>query len=328
MKVAVIGVGYWGPNLVRNLLALGNKVYIHDLDQQRMLEIAGAYPESIPVDSVDTILQDRKIEAVAIAVPLPSHAPLILRCLRSGKHVFVEKPLCSSKEECAEIESTMNGQVVMVGHITSFSPGVRKLIEMHRDGVIGDVRSITLTRTHLGPVYHQTDVLTEVAAHDLAILLKLVEDIPGQVQAWSVDRLGMGNHDGAYLIMKWSDGKIGRIDVQWTSALRKRELLVEGTEGSLFFEANTGKEKLTLYRQTGSFNDLRNGASQKQVNESLDVEEIPIEFSEPLRAEMVEFTNAIQEHRQPENDFRFAKKVVEVLESARNSMKRTELLQV
>ncbi|MCK5601289.1 Gfo/Idh/MocA family oxidoreductase [Candidatus Pacearchaeota archaeon] len=320
MKIAVIGLGYWGPNLVRNFLALKQEVFLFDKIANRSIKIAKSFPGSVPVESWKCILNDPSIEAIALAVPLPSHFTLAIDVLDAGKHLFIEKPLCKSISEADEIKRHLKGQVLMVGHITHYSSGIRMLKHQLDSGAIGEVRCFSFIRTHLGPIYSGTDVLTEVAAHDIAILFQLDSELPKSLHVWGTHRLDYGNPDAAHIVLKWPSNLTARIDVQWTSVLRRRIVISEGTRGTLIFQANTGTEHLEVHNQEGAFAALKQGISPKQLSGINNVQDIHLPPSEPLREELSTFLKCIREGSQPETDIGFSRKVIGVLEAARESM--------
>ncbi|MBZ0264534.1 Gfo/Idh/MocA family oxidoreductase [bacterium] len=320
IDVAVIGVGYWGPNLVRVLHELGCRVHVYDKDENRSRLILEQYPDSKIMKNLQSILSDDSIETVVIAVPLPDHFELVRKCLDSGKHVFVEKPLCWSTVEAEELSNHKNGYVLMVGHITSFSPGIIELTSRIKRGEIGELRHLSLRRTHLGPIYRSTDVLTEVAAHDIAIMLSVVDTLPVRVNAWGIERLQFNTPDRAILVLAWKNGLICKVEVAWSSGVRRRRILAEGMEGTLVLQSDYGSEKLTHFTEAPPLQMLRNGKSQKLVNSALSTSEIPLKNGEPLKAEIYEFLASIKEKRNPIVDLEFGRKVVKILEAARASL--------
>jgi predicted dehydrogenase len=320
MNIGVIGLGYWGPNIVRNLLLLGNKVFVYDREPDRVESVMKRFPACVPLVSLGDLLHSSSISAVAIAVPLPSHCDLVVRSLAAGKHVFVEKPLCFSVAEAEAIERHVNGTVLMVAHITQFSKGVDALLHTVNEGKIGTVRRVSCTRTHLGPVYKETDVLTEVAAHDVAILASLFSDPPVSIHAWGISRLAHGSVDAAHLVMTWADARFAEVNVGWSSVLRRREIEIEGTTGTLVYRAQTTPEELLLFEHTEAFALLAGGEQWTSAKEKVVSTVLETSGSEPLQYELSCFLQCIHDHTQPRTDFRFGRRVVMLLEAARRSM--------
>ena len=242
MKIGVIGLGYWGPNIVRNLLAMHHEVCVFDRQEDRVRSVHSRYPDTVPVGSLDGIVVDPSIEAVALAVPVTEHCGLVIRCLQARKHVFVEKPMCSRLEEANAIAQNLADRVLMVGHITQFSKGIEALTGLICNNEIGDICRYSFVRTHFGPIYRETDVLTEVAAHDVAILVSLASTPPTTVRAWGTKRLRNENPDAAHIVLQWDNDCMAQIDVEWSSVVRRREIEIEGTEGTLNYRADVQAE--------------------------------------------------------------------------------------
>lgn len=322
MIIAVIGVGYWGPNIVRNLLALNHDVYIYDIDPERLRSTYKRFPKCRPARSLSQILKNSNIEAVAIAVPLPSHTELAIQFLKAGKHVFVEKPMCHSVAEANQIKVALNGQILMVGHITQFSPGIQNLIHHIQQRKIGELTRIALTRTHLGPIYKGTDVLTEVAAHDVSILLSLIDSPPQSLVAWGTHRLKNNNPDAAHIVIQWKSGLVATIDIQWDSLIRRREIEIDGQHETIFFQANSGTEHIIRYEHKNAFNALNHGANINNVRAMVEQVKTDVPQVEPLLDELAHFVRCIEQNQRPLTDISFGRRVVEILESARTSIQQ------
>lgn len=320
MNIAVIGLGYWGPNIVRNLVALDQKVHIYDMDMDKITSLLELHEECIPLRSTDEVWANPSIEAVVLAVPLPAHCDLILRSLTSGKHVFVEKPLCYSTKEADVIGDTLDGTILMVGHITQFSKGIQRMATAIHELDIGDIRRLSFARTHFGPIYGGTDVLSEVAAHDIAILSSFISEPPQSAQAWGIERLYQGSPDAAHLVLQWSNGPIAQIDVQWSSVIRRRRIEIDGSNGTLLFRAHGPQEQLLLFRHKEAYDVLKQQNRWRLAKEMVKQEDLDIEPHEPLREELSHFLECIRTRSNPRTDFRFGKRVVCILESARKSM--------
>jgi predicted dehydrogenase len=320
MKIGVIGTGYWGPNIIRNLLALNQELVIYDNNNSNALSALKRFPECKAVSSLEDILHNPEIIAVAIVVQLRFHYQLVIDSLSAGKHVFVEKSLCYSSEEARYIQEHLNEKVLMVGHTTLFTPGTVKIKEFITKNSIGKITGISLTRTHMGPIYHEMDAATEVASHDIAILLFLLNDLPSTVNAWGSSRLGLNYVDSANIIIGYEDSLKPTINVQWTSVIRERMIVLEGTSGTIVCKTIQGKEELTLYNQQSVFEALKNGAKPQEVMPLLKSEEIKLRETEPLYDELQSFLLCIENNLNPLTNFDFSKKVVKVSEAIRKSM--------
>jgi predicted dehydrogenase len=254
---------------------------------------------------------------------------LVIKSLQAGKHVYVEKPLCYSSDEADKIQIHLKGKVLMVGHITLYTPGIKKIKEFITNSSIGKLTNISLTRTHLGPIYPEIDVATEVASHDIAILLFMIHDMPVTVNAWGTSRLGLNNQDNASIIIGYKDSLKSTINVQWTSVIRERMIVVEGTTGTIVCKTNKGKEELTLYNQQTAFEALKNGAKPQEAMLMVKSEDVILKDAEPLYDELHSFLYCIENNLIPLTNFEFSRKVVSVSEAIRKSMKlngKTEII--
>ena len=321
MKIGVVGTGYWGPNIIRNLLALNQELVIYDNNNSNALSALERFPECKAVSSLEDILQNPEIIAVAIVVQLRFHYQLVIDSLSAGKHIFVEKSLCYSSEEAENIQMHLNGQVLMVGHTTLFTPGIIKIKEFITMNSIGKITAISLTRTHMGPIYQEMDAATEVASHDIAILLFLLNDLPTIVNAWGSSRLGLNYQDSANIIIGYENSLKPIINVQWTSVIRERTIVLEGTSGTIICKTNQGKEELTIYNQHTAFESMKNGAKLQEIMLLVKSEEVKLSETEPLYDELQNFLHCIENNLDHLTNFDFSRKVVSVSEAIRKSMK-------
>jgi predicted dehydrogenase len=169
-------------------------------------------------------------------------------------------------------------------------------------------------------VYSDTDVLTEVAAHDVAILTSLVSESPLRLHAWGVGRIDAATVDAAHIVLQWKSGCIAQIDVQWSSVVRRRDMEIEGTTGTLVLHSGSVPEELHLYDHGKAYEELRNGGRPGSTAELIKCLNIDVESGEPLCDELSHFLECIESGRKPRTDFEFSRKVVSILEAARQSM--------
>jgi predicted dehydrogenase len=329
MTIGVIGTGYWGPNIVRNLLDLHQEITLYDIDKSNLRNTLDRFHVCDSVSTLDDILLNTNINSVVIAVPLKLHSKLVLKALKAGKHVFVEKSLCYSTFEADKIKASLNGKVLMVGHVSLFTQGIAKIKEFIKAKRIGRLTGISLTRTHLGKIYPGIDVATEVASHDIASLLFLIKELPVSVSAFGTSRLGHKKRDNSSIVLKYSSSLICSINVQWTSVLRERVMVVEGTSGTIVHKIDNGKEELVIYDQKTAFDSLMVGAKPQEAMHMVKVEKIDLEDREPLYDELNTFLSCIENNLTPLTDFEFGKKVVIILEATRRAIKsRGETIEI
>ena len=320
MKIALIGTGYWGPNIARNLLALKQEITIYDINKSNLERTLQQYSNCIRADSLEDVLNNTRIEAVAIAVPLIGHSALIIQSLKAGKHVFVEKSLCYSLDEAEAIKPLLGDRILMVGHITLFTGSTFKIKEFIEEKHIGNLTGIYSTRTHLGKIYPGIDAATEVSSHDISLFLYLLNEMPVSVSAYGASRLGLGEPDNVCIILRFRQNLTCTINVQWSSIIRERKIVVEGNSGSLVCIRDREKEELTFYDQRAAFKALRNGAYPSDATKLVRTQVLFNSNREPLYDELGAFLECIENSKQPLTDFFFGRKVVKVLESIRMSM--------
>lgn len=319
MKIAVIGVGYWGPNYVRNLLVLEHTPVIYDLNQEKIAQAMDKFPQSTSVESLDEILSDDSIPAVVIATPLHTHYDLIREALVHNKHILVEKAMCYDDEQAQTVNTMMNGGVFMVGHITCYSPGIRRVKQELGAGSIGCPKAMEFRRTHMGPVYPGIDVFREVGSHDVSIALWLKGKTPCKVSANGISILNNGFYDYGIVNLMWDDGAIAHITAGWCCVERERRFAVMGDKGTLSYSLTPEGERVESTETIDYFNILQsiNKTSQKSTKEKSKV--IPIERSEPLQEQIKTFIDCIVSMKQPVSDAKFGCEVVKVVCAANRS---------
>jgi predicted dehydrogenase len=251
--VAVIGAGYWGPNLVRNFQA-SSSFYLRwlcDLDLPRAKKLLGRYSTIEATDSIDTVLADPQVHSVAIATPAGTHAKLALAALRAGKHVLVEKPLAASYEEGAELvaEADRLGLALMCDHTYCYTPAVGRIREMLHGGELGDVHYVDSVRINLGLVQKDIDVTWDLAPHDLSILDFVLP--PGReplaVSAHGADPLGTGRNAVSYLTLDLTGGAIAHVHVNWLSPIKVRTTIVGGSKRTLIWDDLNPTQRIAVY---------------------------------------------------------------------------------
>jgi predicted dehydrogenase len=251
MKIGVIGYGYWGPNLLRNLAETpGTEVlWCADIGSDRRALAKKRYPTLRVTDNVEDLFTDRELDAVVIATPVNTHFRLAKRALEQGKHVFVEKPMTATVEESEELVAlaAQKGLVLMVDHTFIYTGAVRKTKELLSAGAIGDLYYFDSVRVNLGLFQHDIDVLWDLAPHDLSILIHLVQSQPRLVSAHSVDHTGTGLADLAYMSVHYDNAFIAHFHVNWLSPVKVRQILIGGSKKMLLFDDMEPSEKVRVY---------------------------------------------------------------------------------
>jgi predicted dehydrogenase len=251
--VAVIGAGYWGPNLVRNFLACPevDLCWVADLDRERAARAVGRRSTVRVTDDLGAVLSDDRVDAVAVATPAWTHFEVALACLEAGKHVLVEKPFASSVAEGEKLVATAarSGLVLMCDHTYCYTPAVRKLGELLGSGALGDLQYFDSVRINLGLVQPDVDIFWDLAAHDLSILDFLLPDghHAQAVGAQGADPIGVGHACVGYLSMPLAGGGIAHIHVNWLSPTKIRTTIVGGSRRIAVWDDTNPAQRLSMY---------------------------------------------------------------------------------
>ncbi|MEZ0071496.1 Gfo/Idh/MocA family protein [Planotetraspora sp. GP83] len=328
--LAVIGAGYWGPNLVRNAQATPalRLEWLCDLDLQRAQSVLGAYSTVRATTSVEQVLADPSVAAVAVATPAATHFEIVRAALEAGKHVLVEKPITPSAEDAAKLVelAERSGLTLMLDHTYCYTAAVRHIRELVRGGEIGDVQFVDSVRINLGLVQPDVDVLWDLAPHDLSILdFVLPEDVtPVAVAAHGSDPIGAGRSCVAYLTVWLSTGVIAHIHVNWLSPTKIRTMVLGGSRRTIVWDDLNPSQRIGVYdrgvdREAGELGlDERRQALISYRLGDIRVPALP--EGEALRGVMAEFAAAITEGRAPLTDGRSGLRVLRLLEAASRSL--------
>lgn len=323
--VAVIGCGYWGPNLVRNLVALsGCRVKtICDNDSRRLAAITAQYPAIRGTRDYGEVLSDEDIEAVLIATPVRTHYALARRALESGKHVFVEKPLAASSDESQKLVDLAARQslTLMVGHTFIYSTPVRKLKEMIDSGSLGRVMHLSARRLNLGLFQRDINVVWDLAPHDISIILYLLGVPPVSVNCHGNAHITPGVEDIATLSLSFPDGNLASIQVSWMDPRKVRELTVVGSRRMVVYDDLEPLEKLRVYDKSVEAPPRYDTFAEFQYSYHYgDVTAPYLKLVEPLRAECQHFLDCIRDGSSPQTSGTDGLRVTTILEAACRSL--------
>jgi predicted dehydrogenase len=328
--LAVIGAGYWGPNLVRTALATPalRLEWLCDLDIGRARNCLGPYTTVRPTDSYDAVLGDPAVAAVAIATPAATHFDLVRSALEAGKHVLVEKPLTPTVAEGEKLAALAadSGLVLMCDHTYCYTPAVQRIRELIRGGEIGDIQFIDSVRINLGLVQPDVDVLWDLAPHDLSILdFVLPEDVsPVAVAAHVVDPIGTGRACLGYLSVWLSNGALAHIHVNWLSPTKIRTSVFGGSRRTIVWDDTNPAGRLAVHDrgvdtlQAGSLRqeERRQALISYRTGDTL----IPaLPEREALSSVMAEFGAAIRDGRPPLTGAAAGLRVLRLLAAASRS---------
>lgn len=325
--VAIVGAGYWGPNLVRNFSSLSDckLLWVCDKKPGRLQFIHERFPDIPLTDDYEKVLRDRAVEAVVIATPVSTHRDCALAALEAGKHVFIEKPLASTSEQAEEIVrmGKGGGHAVAVGHIFVYNAAVAKMKELIAEGQVGKLCYAESSRVNLGPPASEVNVIWDLAVHDVSILLYLWGQQPIEVTAYGGRYIHPTLLDVAFLHLRFADGSTAQHHVSWLSPEKVRRFFVAGTRGSLSFDDTLETGKL---RQIDQGVDSRIGAKDGESKELFygpGQVRIPDLISiESLRAECQHFLDCIRNGDKPRADGEDGLALVRILEAADKSIAR------
>ena len=326
VRVGLIGCGYWGPNLARNLhqIPQAELVACCDLDPQALSKMQALYPQVVTTLDYCDLLADPDIEAVVIATPARSHYPLTKDALEAGKHVLVEKPLAMSSQEAKELIALAEERkrVLMVGHIFEYHPAVRKIKSLIDQGEMGQIYYIYSTRVNLGRVQSDINALWSIAPHDISILLYLLGTVPESVWAHGGTFLNGVVEDVIFLVLSFPGQVLGHVHASWLDPSKVRRITIVGSRRMVIYDDVADEGKIKIYDK-GVYRKGEDiyGEFQYRVH-SGDIFIPKLDMTEPLRVECTHFAECVREGKRPQTDGFNGLRVVQVLEAAQASLER------
>jgi predicted dehydrogenase len=325
VRVGVVGLGYWGPNLARNFAGMpgADLRWCSDLSPARRERLAPQFPSARFTDRLEDLLEDPDLDAVVLATSVPTHFELARRALEAGKHVFVEKPLAQSAAEARELaalaEST--GRTLMVGHLLRFHPGVIKLRELIESGELGDVYYLYGNRQNLGKVRSDENALWSLGAHDISVLLYLLGQQPLELSARGECYLQEGVEDVVFCHLRFPGGQIGHLHLSWLDPHKMRKMTVVGSDKMAVFDDMETDRKVTIYDK-GAYRRQYESYGEYISVRFGDIHVPRISNEEPLRIECRHFLDAVSNGSPPAAGPSDGVAVVEVLEGLQRSLER------
>ncbi len=328
MGVAVIGAGYWGPNLIRNLQAHPewDLRWVCDLDAERAQRVVGHAPGVRVTTSLDDVLDDPEVIAVAVATPAATHTAVVLGCLEAGRHVLVEKPLAPSLAEGRKLVEVAEdrGLVLMCDHTYCYTPAVLKIRELVQSGELGDIQYFDSVRVNLGLVQSDIDVLWDLGPHDLSILDFILPEAmrPQKVAAMGADPVGAGHLCVGYLTMPLGEDAMAHVHLNWLSPKKVRTTLIGGSRRMVVWDDLDPSQRVSIYDRGVEMTECGGDARrQAQVAYRLgDMVAPSLPEAEALQGVVGELAAAIREERAPKTDGRSGLRVLELLEAAGRSL--------
>lgn len=326
MKVAVVGYGYWGPNLVRNFSwTKGVEVkWVCDKDPSQLDRVSQMFPNvTHKTSNYDEVLQDPETKAVAISTPTRSHFALAKAALEAGKHVLVEKPMTETTAQAKELVelAQKKGLVLMTDHTFVYTGAVKKIKELITQGDLGEIYYFDSVRVNLGLFQNDVNVIWDLAPHDLSILLYCLEKEPVAISAQ-----GMAHVDGqpeniAYLTCHFADKTIAHCHLNWLSPIKIRLIMIGGSKKMLVWDDMVNTEKVKIYEAGVHLDQNRENVYQALVRyRTGDMWAPKLDGAEALKVECAHFIDCIENHKEPLTSGRFGMVIVAMLEAAQKSL--------
>jgi UDP-2-acetamido-3-amino-2,3-dideoxy-glucuronate N-acetyltransferase len=317
LKIAVIGAGYWGTNLVRVFKELGVLKLVCDTNKKNLKTQSNNFPGIETTNSLIKVLQDKNIDAVVISTPAATHYRITKLALLHEKHVFVEKPLALNSKEGKELLDLARetNRVLMVGHILCYHPAIIKLKRLIRSGKLGKIRHIYSNRLNIGKLRTEENILWSFAPHDISVILMLLEKEPINVIAYGGDYINNGIYDTTLTALDFGNGVKGHIFVSWLHPFKEQKLIVVGSRAMAVFD-DLSSEKLLIYPHKIRWKNGKIPIAVKAEHYA-----VKIKKKEPLKEEARHFIECVTGGKTPRTDAREALRVLKVLEIAEESIK-------
>ena len=325
--IAVVGYGYWGPNLVRNFALVDDAKVVAVVDHRddRRATVEKLYPTVATYADMESMLVDPAVDAVVIATPVSSHFPLAMQSLQAGKHVLVEKPMTSTVAE-AEIlvaEAATRGLTLMVDHTFIYTSAVRKIHQLVDEGQLGELYYYDSVRVNLGLFQHDVSVLWDLAVHDLSIMDFLLRQSPVKVAATGIAHIEGQPVNMAYLTCFFEGTTIAHFHVNWLAPVKVRQTLICGSDRMIVFDDLEASEKVKVYDKGIVLGDPDQMGFEPRVGyRTGDMWAPRLDVTEALRVEAEHFVECIGTGATPESDGQAGLRIVRILEAATESLAR------
>lgn len=329
LRFAVVGLGYWGPNLLRVLVDNpGIDVgWICDRDEHRLERFAARYPSASATAEVQTVLDDDALDAVVIATPVFSHVELCTRSLTAGKHTFVEKPLATSSALADELIrlAAVKGRALLCGHTFVYSPAVRAVKQMLDERVLGDVYFVSSSRVNLGLHQRDISVVWDLGPHDFSILLHWLGELPQTVRAVGRDSVVPGIIDVAFITLTFASGVVVNVELSWLAPSKLRRTVIVGSKKMVVYD-DGAPEPIRLFDHGVVYEDPETFGQYQLSYRTGDILSPKLASYEPLYAELDHFAEAIRRGEALTTQTALARDVVLITEAAERSLQCGEAI--
>ena len=325
IKIGVIGYGYWGPNLVRNFSETPGIIVaaVADLDPKKLEIVQKRYPGVKTTSRFQDLLEDKDIDAIAIATPVTSHFELGMAALKAGKHLWLEKPMTETSEQARKLvnEAEKRNLVLMVDHTFIYTGVVRRMGDMVKSGELGQILYYDSTRINLGLFQRDVSVIADLAVHDFSILDYLLGEQPVAVSAVGTNHFPGAPENLSYITLFYDSGIIAHINVSWLAPVKLRQILIGGSKKMITYDDLEPSEKIKIYDKGISFTDDPQKIYEMRVGyRTGDMWAPKLESTEALRIEGEHFVDCIENGKTPMTDGSLGLRVVELIEAATRSM--------
>lgn len=326
INLAVVGYGYWGPNLVRNFSENENisLKYVCDLNKKRLEIVKKKYPSLKITSNYKRILNDKTIDAVAVATPTSTHFPLAKLALLSGKHIWIEKPFTENEAQAKELIhlAKTKKKIIFVDHIFLYTEAVQKIKEMIAKRKIGSIYYFDSTRINLGLFQPDTNVIWDLAPHDISIMLYFMDEMPKSVSVFASSHAMKNLEDTAYLSFKFKGRRTAHIRISWLSPVKIRQTLIAGTKKMIVYDDLESTEKIRIYDYGVSIDKTTKELSTNGYQYRTGDIKIPsIRFQETLQNACKAFVESINKNKAPISNGENGRKVVKIIQKAQESLK-------
>jgi predicted dehydrogenase len=326
INVAVVGCGYWGPNLIRNFSALPEcrVKYVCDLDAKRLAHMKRLYPAVETTREFDTLMGDKELDAVAIATPVHLHFDLAKKSLSAGKHTFIEKPMTQTSAQSNELIqiAAKKKLTLMVGHTFIYSAPVRRIREIISSGEIGEIQYVSSRRLNLGLFQKDINVAWDLAPHDIAIILYLLGKPPESVNCQGKAHINKDIEDVTNMSLNFENGGFATIHSSWLDPNKIREMVIVGSKRMIVYNDNEPLEKIKIYDKRVEAPPHYDTFAEFQYSYHYGDMIAPyIKQTEPLKVETQHFLDCIQTGKTPESSGMDGLRVIQILEASSRSLK-------
>ena len=326
IRIAQIGYGYWGPNLLRNFMSLENARVdlLIDSQQSRLNQAAGLFPSITTSTDANDAFNNASIDAIVIATPVFTHYELAKQALLAGKHVLLEKPMTANVAQAKELIdlALQKGKLLMVDHTFLYTGAVEKMKALSEEGTLGDLKYFDSTRINLGLIQQDVNVLWDLAPHDISVLDYLINELPISVNATGVSHIHNGIENVAYLTVNYQNNFIAHFNCSWSSPVKIRMMLLGGSEKMVVFNDMEPTEKIKVYDTAHNVSTLEEKQKVMIDYRVGDVFVPKLALAEPLKKLAQDFIHCIENNSEPRASAIGGLNTIRILEAAQQSIKQ------